>query len=130
MDENHGKATNIDEYIANFPAEVQDRLREMRAIIHAAAPEARETISYNMPAFTLHGQLCFFGGFKNHIGFYPIPSGLTAFEQELAGYTRGKGSVQFPLDQPLPTGLITRIVQFRAAENSKKAALKPAPKKH
>ena len=77
-----------------------------------------------MPAFRLHGQLCFFGGFKKHIGFYPIPSGLTAFEQELAGYTRGKGSVQFPLDQPLPAALITRIVQFRAEENLRKAAQK------
>ncbi len=124
MEEKPGKFTSIDEYIALFPPETQVRLREMRAIIHAAAPGAQETISYGMPAFRLHGQLCFFGGFKKHIGFYPIPSGLTAFEQELAGYTRGKGSVQFPLDQPLPAALITRIVQFRAEENLRKAAQK------
>ena len=129
MEENKGKFTSIDEYIAMFPPETQARLREMRAIIRAAAPEAQETISYSMPAFLLHGQLCFFGSFKNHIGFYPIPTGLSAFEQELAGYTRGKGSVQFPHDQPLPAALITKIVQFRAEENLKNAAQKPAKKK-
>ena len=129
MDENQNKPTNIDEYIANFPEEVQSRLREMRAIIRAAAPAAKETMGYGMPAFVQNGNLCYFGGFKNHTGFYPIPTGLTAFEEDLAGYTRGKGSVQFPHNQPLPAGLITRIVQFRVEENARKAALKPTKKK-
>ena len=129
MDEKHPKASTIDEYIAMYPAEVRARLEEMRAIIKAAAPEARETISYAMPAFTLNGQLVFFGGFKHHIGFYPVPSGVAAFEEELSAYPQGKGSVQFALDEPLPADLITRIVKFRAAENTKKAAAKSAQKK-
>lgn len=113
---------SIDEYIAMFPPEVQKKLQQVRQTIHAAAPEAKETISYKMPAFTLDGNLVYFGGFKNHIGFYPIPSGIEAFKVELSKYPQGRGSVQFPLDQPLPLDLIRRIVLFRAEENKKKAA--------
>jgi uncharacterized protein YdhG (YjbR/CyaY superfamily) len=115
-------AISIDEYIARFPADVQKKLQEVRAAIHAAAPEAKEKISYQMPAFTLDGNLVYFAAFKSHIGFYPIPSGIEAFREELARYQQGKGSVQFPLDQPMPLDLITRMVKFRAAENKKKAA--------
>jgi len=111
------KTANIDEYIAGFPADVRRLLNEMRTTINVAAPEARETISYGMPALVLHSQLVFFAAFKRHIGFYALPTGHAAFKGELAEYKTGKGSVQFPFDQPLPVGLITRIVYFRVAEN-------------
>ena len=115
---------SIDEYIALFPPEVQKKLQEVRDTIHEAAPEAQEKISYQMPAFTLNGNLVYFAAFKNHIGFYPIPSGIEAFKEELSKYPQGKGSVQFPLDQPLPLDLIRRIVLYRAEENKKKAKKK------
>ena len=111
---------SIDEYIAQFPEEIQQKLQEIRAVIHAAAPEATEKISYQMPTFYLRGNLVHFAAFKKHIGFYPVPSGIAAFEEELAPYKRSKGAVQFPLDQPIPTELISRIVQFRLAENLQK----------
>jgi uncharacterized protein YdhG (YjbR/CyaY superfamily) len=114
----------VDEYIAQFPAEIQAKLREIRAVIHAAAPEATEKISYAMPTFYLQGNLVHFAAFKHHIGFYPVPSGIEAFEAELSPYKRSKGAVQFPLDQPLPHDLIARIVDFRAAENQQKAKAK------
>ncbi len=110
----------IDEYIAGFPPEVQEKLQKVRETIRKAAPDAQERISYKMPAFTLNGNLVYFSAFKNHIGFYPIPSGIARFEKELAPYKKAKGSVQFPLDKPIPYGLITRIVKFRAKENLKK----------
>ena len=121
-------ASSIDEYIAMFPPQVQKKLQEVRATIHAAAPAAAEKISYQMPTFTLDGNLVYFGGFKDHIGFYPIPSGIEAFKKELSKYKQGKGSVQFPLDQPMPLDLIRRIVLFRAEENKKKAAAKAKKK--
>lgn len=108
---------SIDEYIAQFPEEVQAALRTMRATIHAAAPEAEERISYAMPTFTYHGNLVHFAALKNHIGFYPRPSGIEAFAEETARYGSTKGALRFPLDQPLPVDLITRIVRFRVAEN-------------
>ncbi len=114
--------TNIDEYIAQFPAEIQEILAKVRATIHAAAPEATEAIKYQMPTFIYHGNLVHFAAFQHHIGFYPVPSGIEAFKAELAAYPQGKGSVQFPLDRPIPYELITRIVAFRAEENLKKAA--------
>jgi uncharacterized protein YdhG (YjbR/CyaY superfamily) len=114
----------VDEYIAQFPADIQAKLQEIRAVIHDAAPEATEKISYAMPTFYLHGNLVHFAAFKHHIGFYPVPSGIEAFAAELAPYKRSKGAVQFPLDQPLPHDLITRIVDFRAAENRQKAEAK------
>ena len=111
----------IDEYIAGFPAGIQQLLEQVRATIKNAAPEAEETISYGMPAFRYQGRgLVYFSAFKAHIGFYPIPSGMKAFKKELSSYKTGKGSVQFPLDKPMPLELITRIVKFRAKENAHK----------
>jgi uncharacterized protein YdhG (YjbR/CyaY superfamily) len=111
--------SNIDEYIAQFPKEIQNKLLEIRVTIKAAAPDAKERISYKMPAITLSGNLVYFAAFKNHIGFYPIPNGIKAFQKELSQYKTAKGSVQFPLDQPIPMELISRIVKFRVAENLK-----------
>ncbi len=121
--ENTKKSYNtIDEYIATFPAEVQKLLQEMRATIRAAAPEAQEKISYQMPTFYLKGNLVHFAAHQKHIGFYPVPSGIEAFQTELAAYKGAKGSVQFPFDQPLPLDLVRRIVEFRVAENLKNKA--------
>ncbi|WP_309920305.1 MULTISPECIES: DUF1801 domain-containing protein [unclassified Arcicella] len=115
---------NIDEYIADFPEETQVLLREIRQTISMAAPEATEKISYAMPTFYLKGNVVHFAGYKNHIGFYPASSGISNFQEEIAGYKSSKGAVQFPLDQPLPNDLITKIVQFRVQENLEKAAKK------
>ena len=113
------KVTTIDEYIAEFPAETQKVLSEMRALIKAAAPGATECISYAIPTFDLNGRhLVHFAGYARHIGFYPIPSGMEAFKEDLKPYKQGKGSVQFPLEQPLPKDLIRRIVEFRVRENT------------
>lgn len=116
--------TTIDEYIASFPAETQKLLEAMRATIKKAAPQAEEKISYQMPTFYLKGNLVHFAAHKNHIGFYPAPSGITAFESELAKYASSKGAVQFPMDKPLPLKLVAKIVKFRAAENLKTAGRK------
>jgi uncharacterized protein YdhG (YjbR/CyaY superfamily) len=116
--------TTIDEYIADFPNEVQKLLQQMRATIKKAAPKAEEKIGYGIPTFTLNGNLVHFGGYKNHIGFYPAPAGLKAFEKELAPYLTGKGTAQFPIDKPLPLGLITKIVKFRVKQNLEKAEAK------
>ena len=116
--------TTMDEYIADFPPKVQKILNKVRATIRNAAPGAQETIKYQMPTFTLNGNLVYFAAFKEHIGFYPIPTGIEKFKKELAIYKQGKGSVQFPLDQPIPYDLISRIVKFRVEENSAKAAKK------
>lgn len=129
MNDGNGKPNSIDEYIANFPEAVQAKLQEMRATIHEAAPEAQEAISYGMPTFKLNGNLVHFAAFKNHIGFYPVPSGIEAFQEELSAYKQGKGSVQFPLDQPLPLELVSRIAKFRVAENLEKAEAKGKNKK-
>ncbi len=110
-------ANSIDEYIAGFPDETQRVLEEVREIIRTEAPDASETISYALPTFDLKGKhLVHFGGYAHHIGFYPIPSGMAAFDEELKPYRRGKGSVQFPLGHPLPRDLIRRIVAFRVRE--------------
>lgn len=122
------KPTTIDEYIANFPADVQEILQKVRETIKTAAPQATEAISYGMPTFKLEGNLVHFGAFKEHLGFYPIPSGLVEFQEELAPYKSGKGSVQFPYNQPMPFALITKIVQFRVTENLAKAAAKKKKK--
>jgi uncharacterized protein YdhG (YjbR/CyaY superfamily) len=114
----------IDEYIAGFPPDVQVILQQIRATIRAAAPDAQETINYQIPTFALHGNLVHFAAFKAHIGFYPAPSGMQQFKQALSIYKGAKGSVQFPLDQPMPYDLIREIVQFRVAENLAKAAAK------
>lgn len=114
----------IDEYIAGFPDDVQQSLQQIRRTIREAAPDAQEAISYQMPTFKLHGNLVHFAGYKKHVGFYPDPSGIEAFKDELAPYASSKGAVQFPLDQPLPYDLIGRIVTFRVSENLARAEAK------
>ena len=114
-------STTIDEYISGFPSDVQVVLQTLRQTIHQTAPDALEKISYGMPTFTLKGNLVHFGAFKTHIGFYPTPSGIEKFKDELAVYKGAKGSVQFPLDEPLPLDLVRRIVEFRVEENLAKA---------
>ena len=114
----------IDEYIATFPKETQKILEEIRATIKAAAPGAEEKISYQMPTFFLNGNLIHFAAFKNHIGIYPTPSGTEAFKRELSIYKGAKGSIQLPIDKPMPLRLISKIVKFRVAENIKKVKAK------
>jgi len=114
----------IDEYIKEFPPQVQNRLEAMRETILAAAPDARQTIAYRMPTFVLHGNLVHFAAYDNHIGFYPTPSAIEAFKDEIARYKWAKGSVQFPLDEPLPLELVSRMVRFRVKENAENAARK------
>ncbi len=111
----------IDEYIAGFAPHIQDKLAEMRRIIREAAPDAKEKLSYQIPTFDLFGNLVHFAGYERHIGFYPGSKGIEVFRQELSNYKSARGSVQFPLDQPLPAKLIRSIVLFRADENRKKA---------
>ena len=117
-------AASIDEYIAGFPAAVQDRLRALRATVQEQAPEATERMSYGMPTFYLNGNLVHFAAFAHHIGFYPTPTGITAFHDALARYKSAKGSVQFPHAEPLPLELVAAMVRFRVAESMK------APAKH
>jgi len=112
----------IDEYIAGFPNNVQEILQKIRLTIRKEAPDAEETIKYRMPTFTLKGNLVHFAAFKNHIGFYPTPTGTDKFQKELSVYEGAKGSVRFPLDQPIPFDLISKIVKFRVKENLAKAA--------
>jgi uncharacterized protein YdhG (YjbR/CyaY superfamily) len=114
---NRSTATSIGEYVAGFPPETQAKLEEMRAIIREQAPAATETISYAIPTFDLSGKhLVHFAGYENHVGFYPVPSGMRAFADELAPYKSGKGSARFKLDEPLPSDLIRRIVAYRVGE--------------
>lgn len=118
------KPENIDAYIAGFPEEVRNRLQQIRETIRKAAPEATEKISYAMPTFYLNGNLIHFAGYKNHIGLYPAPVGIEAFKAELAGYRQAKGSVQLPLDEPLPLALIAKITKYRVAQQKDKAKKK------
>lgn len=118
----------IDQYIQQFPKETQRALKQVRKTIQQAAPEAEEAIKYAMPAFVLNGNLVFYAAYKNHIGFYATPTGHAAFKKDLSSYKQGKGSVQFPLDQPMPLELIARIVQFRVKENMKKGTKKTTEK--
>jgi len=122
-----GVAT-IDEYIAGFPKDIQEILERLRVTIRKAAPEAEETINYAIPTFTLNGNLVHFAAAKNHIGFYPAPSGIKAFEKELSVYEGAKGSIKFPLDKPLPLSLVSKIVKFRVKENVEKAKAKKSKK--
>jgi len=115
---------NIDEYIAGFPKDVQEILQKIRMTIRKAAPESEEAIKYQMPTFTLKGNLVHFAAFKKHIGFYPVPTGIAEFKNELSVYEGGKGSVRFPLDQPIPFDLISKIVKFRVKENLARAEAK------
>lgn len=108
----------IDEYIQRFPVETQELLQSVRNTIRESAPEAQETIAYQLPTFRLNGNLVHFGAFKNHIGFYPTPSGAQAFKKELSRYHSGKGSIQFPMDEPMPLDLIRKMVEYRVKENT------------
>ncbi len=108
---------NIDDYIATFPKNVQHTLRELRSAIKESAPEAEETISYGMPTFKLNGNLVHFAAYEKHIGFYPTPSAILAFKEELSIYKQSKGAVQFPIDGPIPLDIVREIVRFRIKEN-------------
>jgi uncharacterized protein YdhG (YjbR/CyaY superfamily) len=123
------KPENVDAYIAGFPKNIQKILEQVRATIKKAAPGAEETIKYAIPTMVFKGNLVHIAAFKNHIGFYATPTGHQAFEKELSVYETGKGSVQFPLDQPMPLDLITKIVKFRVAENIEREAIKKSSKK-
>ena len=122
MPGNRASYKTIDEYIGAQSARSQKVLKKLRAAIKAAAPRATETINYGIPTFQLSGNLVHFAAFEKHIGFYPTPSGIAAFKKELSRYTSAKGSVQFPLDEPMPLGLITRIVKFRVKEQQEMVA--------
>ena len=108
---------DIDQYISTFPEDVQAMLQQIRSTIQQAAPDAKEAIKYGIPTFVLNGNLVHFGGYKNHIGFYPAPMGIEVFKQETAKYEAGKGTLQFKLNEPLPLELISRIVKFRVEMN-------------
>lgn len=123
------KVNSIDDYIKSFPPGIQKLLQQVRNSIQKAAPDAEETIKYAMPTFTLNGNLVHFAAFKNHIGLYPTPNGIEAFKKELSVYKGAKGSVQFPLDQPMPLELIGKIVKYRVTENMAKAKKKKELKK-
>jgi uncharacterized protein YdhG (YjbR/CyaY superfamily) len=111
------KFKTVDEYFSTLPAQTKALLQEVRKVINKSAPGAEDVISYNMPAFKLNGMLVWYAAHKEHIGFYPKPSGLQAFKKELSGYKSSKGAVQFPLDKPLPLHLISKMVKFRVKEN-------------
>jgi uncharacterized protein YdhG (YjbR/CyaY superfamily) len=110
----------IDQYIATFPPNIQTILQQIRQTIHEAAPEAEQTISYQMPAFKQNGVLVYFAAFKDHISFFPTGSGVEAFKDKLSSYKTSKGTIQFPLDKPVPLDLVKEIVRFRVSENQKK----------
>ena len=118
------QATTIDGYITSFPKEIQKPLIEVRATIKRLVPQAEEAIKYGMPTFVLNGNLVHFAGYDHHVGFYPAPTGIEAFKKDLAPFKQGKGSVQFPLDKPMPLALITRIVKYRVKENLAKGKAK------
>jgi uncharacterized protein YdhG (YjbR/CyaY superfamily) len=120
---------DIDKFIAGFPKDVKMILEKLRATIRKAAPDAEETINYGIPTFTLNGNLVHFSAFKNHIGFYPTPSGIEKFKNELSAYEMAKGSVKFPLDKQIPFDLISKIVKFRVKENLEKSTAKGKKKK-
>jgi uncharacterized protein YdhG (YjbR/CyaY superfamily) len=121
-------AKNIDEYISDFPKDVQEILEKMRKTIREAAPDAEEAIKYQIPTFVLNGNLVHFAAYKNHIGFYPAASGIEQFKDELSVWEISKGTVRFPLDQPIPLELIGRITKFRVQENLNRAAAKTSKK--
>jgi uncharacterized protein YdhG (YjbR/CyaY superfamily) len=123
------KYGTIDEYIRTFPEDIREILTRIRQTVRESAPDAVEAISYRMPTFKLNGNLVYFAAFKHHIGFYPTPSAIVKYAKELAKYAKAKGSIQFPLDQPIPYALITKIVKSRVKENLEKAKAKARKKK-
>lgn len=112
---------DVNDYIARYPPDIQKLLNQVRATIRRAAPKAEETIKYAMPTYVLNGNLVYFAAFKKHIGFYPVPKGDEVFQKELSGYKQGKGSIQFPIDQPMPLLLIRKMVKLRIMENAERA---------
>ena len=113
--------TTIDEYIASFPEEIQETLENIRQTIRSSAPNAAEAITYQIPTFKQNGILVHFAAFKNHIGFYPTPSGIEKYKKALSMYKTSKGAIQFPLNKPMPLDLIAKIVKFRVCENQQKS---------
>ncbi len=124
MKSNESGSKEVDAFIAKYPPDVQQILQKIRGIIREVAPEANETINYGIPTFTLNGNLVHYSAFANHIGFYPTPSGIEKFKSELSKYEGAKGSVKFPLDQPIPYELIRKITEFRVKEQQAKAKKK------
>jgi len=120
LDKSSGQFKTIDEYLSSWPKDVRSRLQAIREAVKEEVPEAEEAIRYQMPTFRLDGNLVFFAAFKNHIGFYPLPSAMEEFREELSHYKTGKGSIQFPMDEPLPLPLIRKIVRFRVEETKRK----------
>lgn len=129
MEQDKIPVQSIDKYIQKFPSEAQEILKNIRKVIKESAPDAEEKMSYQMPTFALYGNLVHFAAYKNHIGFYPTPSGIDAFKQELSEYKGSKGAVQFPFEKPIPYELISKIVKFRVNENIEKAKGKLKKKK-
>lgn len=129
MEENKTVVNNVDEYISQFPSDIQEKLQALRKVIREAAPEAEEKISYQMPALFQKGVLVYFAAFKKHIGFFPTANGIAAFKDELSEYKCSKGTIQFPLDKPIPYKLVSRIVKYRIEENLKSASCKPKKRK-
>lgn len=121
--------STIDDYIAQFPSDIQTSLQAIRTVIREAAPEAQEKISWSMPTFTLNGNLVHFAAHKGHLGFYPGANGIEAFKDRLQGYIWSKGAVQFPYSKPVPYDLVTEIVRFRVEENNREALMKLEAKK-
>lgn len=124
MNKSKRPVTTIDEYIETFPIDVQKILQSVRKTIKNSAPKAEEAISYGIPTFKLNGNLVHFAAYQNHIGFYPASSGVRTFAKELTAYKTSKGTIQFPIDQPMPLALIRKIVKFRVKENAEKAKKK------
>jgi uncharacterized protein YdhG (YjbR/CyaY superfamily) len=118
------EATTIDDYIADSPKDTQKHLKQIREVVRKLVPDAKEDIKYGMPTYVLNGNLLHFAGFEHHIGFYPTPTGISSFKKDLAPYKQGKGSVQFPLDKPMPLALITRIIKYRLKQNLEKGKKK------
>jgi uncharacterized protein YdhG (YjbR/CyaY superfamily) len=120
---------SVDQYIRSLPPESKEKIIELRSLIKKVAPEAEELISYNMPSFNYYSRLVYYAAFKSHIGFYPMASGIAAFKNDISKFKWAKGSVQFPIDKPLPVALITKIIRYRIKENKEKFELKAMKKK-
>jgi uncharacterized protein YdhG (YjbR/CyaY superfamily) len=129
MDATKTKFKTVDQYLSVFPENIKSKLQELRSTIKKTAPQAEELISYNMPAFKLHGMLVYYAAYKEHIGFYPTPSPIEAFKKELAGYEVAKGSIKFPIDKPVPLKLVIKIVKYKMKENLEAAHAKVKKKK-